>query len=279
MRRLIFTLFVLTSTVAHTQDIIYTKSDSLFVTRTLEKHSRNKREKGDLLLDIAHEFLEHRYVAGTLEKEGEPLVISTSEVDCTTMVEQALALTLTLRNGKNDFKTFTEKLEAIRYRKGKREGYRDRLHYVSMWIADSAKQSFIEEVSTGKHRKHDTIEINFMSRHPASYKLLKDNHALTAEIADLEQKESGRIITYIPKNELWRGAKELNIEEGDILVLTTNIKGLDAVHMGIAFCAGDEVRLLHASSSSGKVQKESRSLYEYQKNKKNQTGIRVFRLK
>lgn len=280
MRKGLLTLLLLACSALHAQKIIYTAEDSLFVTRVLAKHAGSKKEKGALLLAIAHEFIGHKYVAGTLEKSvEEPLTVSIHEVDCTTFVEQALALAVTAADNGGSFAQFTENLEKIRYRGGKRNGYASRLHYVSQWIADSSKIGVIEEISYGDYGKKDTLRIDFMSKHAESYKLLKENEALIGEIAKWETAISGREIYYIPKGRLWHKGRELNIKDGDIIVLTTGIDGLDAVHMGIAFIEDEEVRMLHASSAAEKVIKEKRTLFDYQKNRKNQTGARVFRLK
>lgn len=280
MRRSLFALLLLASMATQAQDIIYTPEDSVFVTRTLKKHAGSNKEMGQLLLAIAHEFIGHKYVAGTLEKGiDEPLTVNTKEVDCTTFVEQVLAMAVTTQQGDSNFGKFTENLESIRYRNGKRKGYASRLHYMSMWIADNAQKGFIDEICTAPYSQKETIALEFMSKHPGSYKILKDNDSLVTEIAAWEAKINGTEVCRLPKSELWRTSDALGIKEGDIIILTTNIEGLDAVHVGIAFLHGNEVRLLHASSAAGKVIKEERSLYEYQKGKKNHTGIRVIRAK
>lgn len=280
MRRTLFALLLLASMTTQAQDIIYATEDSVFVTNILQKHKGYDKEMGQLLLAIAHEFIGHKYVAGTLEKGiDEPLTVNTKEVDCTTFVEQVFAMAVTTQQGDSNFGKFTENLETIRYRNGERKGYASRLHYMSMWIADNAEKGLIEEICTASHCQKDTIALGFMSKHPDHYKLLKTNDSLVAEITAWEAKINGTEVCRLPKSELWRTSDALEIKEGDIIILTTNIEGLDAVHVGIAFLHGNEVRLLHASSAAGKVIKEGRSLYEYQKGKKNHTGIRVIRAK
>ena len=74
-------------------------------------------------------------------------------------------------------------------------------------------------------------------------------------------------------------SSELKIKNGDILAITTNIKGLDVVHVGFAFWKGEELHMLHASSVANKVIEDSLSLYEYSKNKKAHPGVRAIRFK
>ena len=72
--------------------------------------------------------------------------------------------------------------------------------------------------------------------------------------------------------------EKLKIKNGDILAITTDIKGLDVVHVGFSFWMGEKLHLLHASSVAKKVIEDSLSLYEYSKNKKAHTGVRVVRV-
>ena len=85
-------------------------------------------------------------------------------------------------------------------------------------------------------------------------------------------------ISFIPKNKLHLSPDDLKIENGDILTITTNIKGLDVVHVGFAFWKSGQLYLLHASSVAKKVIEDPLSLYDYSWNKKAHTGVRVIRL-
>lgn len=69
--------------------------------------------------------------------------------------------------------------------------------------------------------------------------------------------------------------EELDIKNGDIIAITTNIKGLDVVHTGFACWVDGKLHLLHASSVMKKVILDSQTLFEYSKNKKAHTGVRV----
>lgn len=278
MRNLLFTLLFVVASTLQAQEILYTPGDSTFITGLLQKYNAAKMSGGSLMLAIAGEFTGNKYVAGTLEQgSNEPLVINTQELDCTTFVEQVVAIYATVNERKEGFRDMCTNLQRIRYRGGIRSGYASRLHYISQWIADSAKQHIIHEIDYGPVGRTLPIDLHYMSTHPASYKQLQENGTLVNEIAKWERAMHGIEAAYIPKQELLRTANELPVYDGDIIALTTNIKGLDVTHIGFAFWENGKLHLLHASSAEGKVIKEHKNLYEYQKNKKNQTGIRVFR--
>ncbi len=278
MRKSLFTLLFIVASTLQAQEILYTPGDSTFITGLLQKYNAANMSGGSLMLAIASEFTGNKYVAGTLEQgSNEPLVINTQELDCTTFVEQVVAIYATVNEGKEGFRDMCTNLQRIRYRGGIRSGYASRLHYISQWIADSAKQHIIHEIDYGPVGRTLPIDLHYMSTHPASYKQLQGNSTLVKEIAKWERAMHGIEAAYIPKQELLRTANELPVYDGDIIALTTNIKGLDVTHIGFAFWENGKLHLLHASSAAGKVIKEHKNLYEYQKNKKNQTGIRVFR--
>ena len=278
MRKSLFTLLFIVASTLQAQEILYTPGDSTFITGLLQKYNAAKISGGSLMLAIAGEFTGNKYVAGTLEQgSNEPLVINTQELDCTTFVEQVVAIYATVNEGKEGFRDMCTNLQRIRYRGGIRSGYASRLHYISQWIADSAKQHIIHEIDYGPVGRTLPIDLHYMSTHPASYKQLQGNSTLVNEIAKWERAMHGIEAAYIPKQELLRTANELPVYDGDIIALTTNIKGLDVTHIGFAFWENGKLHLLHASSAAGKVIKDHKNLYEYQKNKKSQTGIRVFR--
>ena len=278
MRKSLFTLLFIVASTLQAQEILYTPGDSTFITGLLQKYNAANMSGGSLMLAIAGEFTGNKYVAGTLEQgSNEPLVINTQELDCTTFVEQVVAIYATVNERKEGFRDMCTNLQRIRYRGGIRSGYASRLHYISQWIADSAKQHIIHEIDYGPVGRTLPIDLHYMSTHPASYKQLQENGTLVNEIAKWERAMHGIEAAYIPRQELLRTANELPVYDGDIIALTTNIKGLDVTHIGFAFWENGKLHLLHASSAAGKVIKDHKNLYEYQKNKKSQTGIRVFR--
>ena len=231
-------------------------------------------------LHFAKQMLDVPYVAGTLDgNSSEELVVRTDALDCTTFVETVLALCITDRQVERSYEAFKESLTKIRYREGVCNGYTSRLHYFSDWIRDNEQMGFIREcTSETTCAQSQELWLNFMSTHSDSYLPMKHNPSLVEEIATYEKAFQGTLVYYIPKDKLNLSSDDLKIKNGDILAITTNIKGLDVVHIGFAFWKGGELHLLHASSIAKKVIEDPQSLYDYSKNKKAHTGVRAIRV-
>mgnify|MGYP003455039123 CR=1 FL=1 len=230
-------------------------------------------------LHFAKKMLGVPYVAGTLDgNEEERLVVRTDALDCTTFVETVLAFCMADKRGERDFEAFKKALTDIRYRDGLLNGYASRLHYFSDWIRNNEKMDFVREcTSESACAQSQELWLDFMSTHVDSYLPMKKNPELVKDIALYEKEWQGVLISYIPKDKLNLSSDDLKIKNGDILAITTNIKGLDVVHVGFAYWKGEELHLLHASSNAMKVIEDAQSLYDYSKNKKAHTGVRAIR--
>ena len=217
------------------------------------------------------------YVAGTLDgNEEERLVVRTNALDCTTFVETVLAFCIADKRGERDFKGFKKALTDVRYRDGILNGYTSRLHYFSDWIRNNEQMGFVKEcTSESACAQPKELWLDFMTTHVDSYLPMKKDSELVKEMAAHEKNWQGTIVRYIPKDKLNLSPEELKIKDGDILTITTNIKGLDVVHVGFAFWKADKLHLLHASSNAKKVIEDPQSLYDYSKNKKAHTGVRA----
>ena len=125
-----------------------------------------------------------------------------------------------------------------------------------------------------------TVNVDYMSTHPSSYKALKSNPSLVPEIRSSEQSLKGLKVRYIPKRQL-RNNKLLSevVKDGDILAITCNKRGLDIAHLGFAVWHKDGLHLLNASMLHKKVVEEPMTLYQYMQKHKTFTGIRVIRIK
>ena len=230
-------------------------------------------------LHFAKKMLGVPYVAGTLdENEKEQLVVRLDALDCTTFVETVLAFSMADKRGERDFEAFKKALTDIRYRDGLLNGYASRLHYFSDWIRNNEQMGFVREcTSESVCAQSQELWLDFMSTHVDSYLPMKKNPELVKDIALYEKEWQGVSISYIPKDKLNLSSDDLKIKNGDILAITTNIKGLDVVHVGFAYWKGEELHLLHASSNAMKVIEDAQSLYDYSKNKKAHTGVRAIR--
>ena len=231
-------------------------------------------------LHFAKKMLGVPYVAGTLDgNDEELLVVHLDNLDCTTFVETVLALAITEKQCKgNAFTNFKNVLMFVRYRDGKLDGYASRLHYFSDWIKDNERKGILREVtSKSSYAQTKELWLDFMSTHSSSYLPMTKDTSLVPQIATQEKAWQGVEVSYLPKDKLTLSSAELKIKNGDILAITTNIKGLDVVHVGFAFWKEEELHMLHASSVANKVIEDPLSLYEYSKNKKAHTGVRAIR--
>lgn len=91
--------------------LTYTKADSLKVVQLLDAGKKQTRGT-DLTLFFAEQFIGVPYVASTLEvNPDEELVVNLRQLDCTTLVENVVALTLTVREEHPTFVSFCRNLE------------------------------------------------------------------------------------------------------------------------------------------------------------------------
>lgn len=231
-------------------------------------------------LHFAKQMLGVPYVAGTLDNnEEETLVVCLDKVDCTTFVETVLALTIADKREERSFEAFKKALVEVRYRNGVLNGYASRLHYFSDWIRNNEEMGFLKEcTSETSCAENQSLWLDFMSTHSGSYLPMKKDTSLLPKIILCEKEWQDVQVSYIPKDKLNLTPEELKIKNGDVLTITTNIKGLDVVHVGFAFWKGEKLHLLHASSVAKKVIEDPQSLYEYSKNKKAHTGVRAIRV-
>lgn len=251
-------------------------SDSIKVARLLQAAAMLPSDSSRALF-FARQFIGTPYVAGTLDIQNpnENLITDLNRLDCTTFVETVTALVLCYKQHTSSYDSFKKNLTTVRYRSGHRDGYLSRLHYFSDWIADNERKGIVKEHTHKISGYTWPVTLDFMSQHPDAYPALKDNPELIKSIKQMERLWHSYAMPYIPKDWLNRVSEELPIQNGNILALTTAIDGLDVTHVGFAYWIEGKLHLLHASSQKGKVILDPLPLYEYQKNKKTHTGVRV----
>jgi len=114
-----------------------------------------------------------------------------------------------------------------------------------------------------------------MSTHRDLYPFLSDDSNLE-KIKASENYLNERAICILAQEDIQ--ANEHLIKSGDIIALTTAIKGLDITHTGIATQEKDgRIHLLHASTI-GEVVVSKLPLVDYLKKVKSNTGIMVARV-
>lgn len=235
------------------------------------------RQISDCVADMGRFFLEKPYTPHTLEKgEKEDLVVNLQEFDCVTLIENALALAQVSLEVEPKYSKFTEYLQQIRYRNGKIAAYPSRLHYFSDWIYDNQQKGFVKDITASLGGIPYKKAINYMTEHRDAYPQLKEELSFL-DMRMVEREMSKRTLFYIPKEKVQ--AVQAKIQEGDIISITTSVKGLDVSHEGIAIKLRGQIYLLHASSDANKVVVSDEPLYQYLAKNKAQTGIMVCRVK
>ncbi|MGE0021299.1 MAG: N-acetylmuramoyl-L-alanine amidase-like domain-containing protein [Draconibacterium sp.] len=254
---------------------VYEPRDKEIVENLLEKFSaESKTPTGDLIIKIGRELLGTTYVAHTLEKEPEQLIVNLRELDCTTFAENCLAIAKTIKSEKPGFNEYIKILQNIRYRNGVINGYPSRVHYFSDWMFENSRNGFLREVSKEIAGTRYLKIVNYMSTHPDSYTQLK-NVAFLPLIIRQEKEISAREMYYIPEEKI--AELENKFENGDIAGITTGIAGVDILHAVILLRVNGRIHLLHAPQSGGKVLISDETLEDYLKNSKSANGIMVTR--
>lgn len=294
MKYALLTLFLIGS--LNLVSVAKPHADSLTVVRLLNEgrkvsslphgEGRGGASSGALMLFYGHKLLGVPYVAHTLEvNPTERLVVNLRELDCTTFVETVLALCLTTREGSVKWQDFCRNLTRIRYEGGKMNGYPSRNHYFYWWAESNRRLGIVTyPIDNDKKRasfvKRQTININWMTSHPDSYKMLKGDAKAIKLIGEHEKNTRGKTMYYIPQASLGLPqAKMRYVKNGDILAIATKKKGLDTVHIGIAEWGKDgKLHLLNASQIHKKVVLEPMTLQKYMSKHPVQIGIWVFRV-
>lgn len=226
-------------------------------------------------------FLGVPYVAGTLDAaKDERLVINTTQLDCTTYVEMVVALTRCAESKKYTFADYCEQLKHVRYIDGD-VAYEKRQHYFTAWINDNVEEGIVTDIQVNPpFTSVQHINVNWMTTHQSSYKMLNGNAVRLKGIKALENSINGKSYRYIPKTKIANNSLfRKTILDGDIIVIITNKKGLDTTHIGIASWHSDGLHLLNASSIHKKVIDEPMTLRTYMSKHPSQIGIRVCRVR
>ena len=274
----LFILVIICSSVCFAQ----TKDSVLVEKILLEMKGQQQQQSGaELFLQIGRRFVGFPYVGHTLDRtDEERLVVNLYEIDCTTYLENALALTLCVKAGETDFASFKRHLKDIRYRDGKL-AYENRLHYYHWWVTDNERMGFVRNIDCPNppFTAVQRLKINYMSSNPNLYDMLRYHPERVAALKAIEDSTNGTPVRYIPKAAVKNTQLLRNtIHDGDLLALVTNKKNLDTTHLGIAVWKKDGLHLLNASLIHKKVVEEPMLLYDYLARRQYLIGIRVARV-
>jgi len=232
---------------------------------------------GDVLTEIGKSFLGLNYEAFTLEKgEKETLVVHLTGLDCTTFLENCVVFSRCIKEGKTTFKDYAKELEFVRYRNGKMGEYPSRLHYFSDWIFNNTKKNIVKDVTKSIGGEPIQFKVGYMTKHPESYRQLKENEKFIPIVAKQEKAINARTYFYIPKEKV--DGIESQIHNGDLIAITTNLEGLDIGHVGVALKMDDgRIHFMHAPLVGSKVQISELPLGGYLAKINKHTGIIVLR--
>ena len=260
----------------HTETYTTTKQDRALAEKVLKKLEAHQDEgPGNLMVRAANALLGQPYVAGTLDElPNEKLCVYLTRTDCILFVETCLGLVQTARRNTVSFEYFVSELQCSRYRNGVYSRYEDRLHYTTEWARQGVARGVLEDMTEALGGVRYDHPVHYMSMHPDAYPRMTDVEAIKA----VEDSINAVPSTYIPKNRLKEALK--GIRNGDIILFTTTVDGLDVSHCAIAKVdAGEPVRFIHASTGAKKVILEPRTLEEYVTGRKAVTGIQVYRVR
>lgn len=232
---------------------------------------------GDRVIEVGKLFLQTPYVAGTLEgNKKEKLVVNLRELDCTTYLENVVVFSELFSRKNVQTGDFLKELERLRYRNEKLTDYSSRLHYFSDWIYENERKGIVKNRTAEIGGVNYNKSIHFMSSHVDSYPALKADTSLVAKIRETEKDINERELFYLPEEQIQ--SVEDKIQNGDLIAITTQIKGLDISHVGIAIHVDNRLHLLNASSRQEKVVISDLPLAEMLMKSKYQSGIMVCRL-
>ncbi len=261
---------------------VYNSSDKeIFHNYTESFKSKSELPFDQLVTQTALFFLGTPYVAHTLEKEPEQLIVNLDELDCTTFVETVLALANTIRSKTHTFDNFCHYLQTIRYRDGIIDQYPSRLHYTTEWAANNSKKGLIENITPNTGGIPHTIEVNIISSKPNKYKQLQNTPSFIPRIKKIEKEISSGRYHYIPREEIENHKEEF--QSGDIIGFVTEIEGLDITHMAFIYKEPakdnkkERLTFIHASSGKMEVVIEELTLEQYALKTKKNKGIIVLR--
>lgn len=274
---LLVLLILLCNAHGFSQQLTCSPKDKAAVEEKIKEiHGFLKSNFGNTIVSVGKTFMKTPYVAKTLEiGDTETLVVNLQGLDCTTFVENALALSMLLKQQEDTFNAFVSNLEIIRYKNGTMDGYASRLHYFSEWIANNAEKGLLKDITGAIGGAEITKDINFMSAHRDLYPFLVDDSNFE-KIKASETYLNSQSICVLAQDKI--AENEHLIQSGDIIALATSINGLDVTHTGIATREEDgRIHLLHASTGSMEVEVSKLPLADYLKGIKSNTGIMVAR--
>jgi hypothetical protein len=276
-----FVFLILFSSEFSAQTFLYPPKDSVYLKEFFDvakKENWKEKSKSEIFTLFAKSVIGFDYYAKTLDSLDENKLVTTlSGYDCYTLLENGLALAMTVKDENPTQNKFFENIKTIRYRNGILEDFSSRLHYFSDWMWDLSQRGIINDITKEIGGIKYEKSIYLMSKNPKLYKQLEIDSILIKKIMFFEKIISEREKFYIPEDSLF--TYESKINSGDIIGITSVYNGLDITHVGLAIRQEDgRIYFLHAPKVGEKVQISKNTLPEYIKLHKTQTGVMVARI-
>ena len=220
----------------------------------------------------------------TQPMEEEHLIVSLSYVDCTTVIEDVLALALCYRDGRTTLDDLKDYYRRIHYQDGI-ISYATRNHYFT-WIMQSAiKEGFVERISPDEPVFPFTKVMDIVPHYMTTNK-----HLFFPQMDDSEnykaialRQQQGLRFTYIPRELLdMPQDSELGvIHDGDIMAVVCNqhswARGVEIKHLLIAKWIDGRLHFYHASD--GGLGLGNVDAYTFMKDKFTMIGVTIYRFK
>ena len=230
-----------------------------------------------LMQGVATEF--------TQPMEEEHLMVSLSHVDCTTVIEDVLALALCYRDGRTTLTDLKDYYRRMHYHDGA-VSIATRNHYFT-WIMQSAiKEGFVERISPDEPAFPFTglmdLQPSYMTRNKHLFRPQMDDENNYKAIALRQQQQRVRF-TYIPRELLdMPQDSELGvIHNGDIMAVVCDqhswARGVEIKHLLIAKWISGRLHFYHATEN--RLELSNMDAYTFMKDKFTMIGVAVYRLK
>jgi hypothetical protein len=220
-----------------------------------------------------------RYGAGGSGIDEHETLINTREMDCVTLTENILAMSMAHREASEQgicykpdhfFQRFVHYLNEIRYYDGQNCGWESRIYYFSDAMHKLVQAGYLTNVGSYNGEPFQKT-INYISQHKYKYPGIDD----WAAIQRHERKLSNTEMYYYPLDKLEQYEKLA--QNGDIVTLTTTKEGLAVSHVGfITLSPEGELLFTHASSVYDKVKYEM-NFRDYLDTRTTITGIMAYR--
>ena len=226
----------------------------------------------ELIVRIGMAFLKTPYLAHSLEKTPEQVVVNFDGLDCFTLVELSFNIARQIKLQQYNIADLKQLIKQTRYKNGEIIDYSSRLHYTSEWIIENTKNNLITDITKELGGIEHQFNYNFMSSNYKLYPALKnDKTDLLTKIKNNEEQLNSTPMYIIPTNKIKSVLRKIN--DGDIICIAISKQGLDYGHLGIAFYR----KLLHASSKKKEVVIDN-SINDFVSQYKNSIGITILRV-